>query len=55
MGTVANMVAVLLLITLPYVRPCDCGEFTLFCACSFGHQMVVPDDSKNTPEPMCPN
>lgn len=33
MATLLSLVAVVLLSVVPYVRPCSCGEFTLFCAC----------------------
>ncbi len=34
MATLLSLIAVALLSVVPYVRPCSCGDFTLFCACA---------------------
>ncbi|MBZ0135447.1 MAG: hypothetical protein K8I27_03610 [Planctomycetes bacterium] len=55
MMTVMNILAIALMTVIPYVRPCNCGEFTLFCKC--GSLVAIEDDgmdSCETPEPMCP-
>lgn len=33
MATFLSLIAITLLSVVPYVRPCSCGDFDLFCAC----------------------
>lgn len=46
MNLFANSIAVLLMVMVPYMRPCACGDFTLFCACEAAQAAEA--------EPMCP-
>ncbi len=52
MTLLANSLAVLLMTVVPFIRPCDCSDFTLFCHCAAesaeAHKLGDPA------EPQCP-
>jgi hypothetical protein len=56
MNLFANSIAVLLMVVVPYIRPCSCGDFTLFCHCDADARQAADVEARETPpEPKCPN
>ncbi|MCC6464911.1 MAG: hypothetical protein IT463_06170 [Planctomycetes bacterium] len=50
MSLAANLLAVALMILAPFVRPCGCEGFTLFCACT---GKVAAPEPKPEPRGCC--
>ncbi|MCF6229065.1 MAG: hypothetical protein L3J82_10510 [Planctomycetes bacterium] len=57
MAVFGNIIAVLLMVVVPYLRPCSCVEFTLLCQCGSVQIMDdVADKTADIPaEALCPN
>ena len=49
MGSALNILAAALMTFVPLLRPCDCGDFTLFCHCAIPAPSV-PDQAVGTHE-----
>lgn len=52
MSVALNMLAVALMVVLPFVRPCNCGDFTLWCQCDANAQAAAKSE---TEPPRCPH
>lgn len=52
MSVALNMLAVTLMVVLPFVRPCNCGDFTLWCQCEASAQAAAKAESE---PPRCPH
>ena len=52
MSVALNMLAVALMVVLPFVRPCNCGDFTLWCQCEANAQAAAKAESE---PPRCPH
>ena len=50
MHIVLNILAIVLLGVMPFVRPCACGEFTLWCNCEAASREIEEPRAA----PMCP-
>lgn len=48
MASVLNIIAAVLLAVVPLLRPCNCGDFTLFCPCAMPHSQLSGQDGGAT-------
>jgi hypothetical protein len=67
MVPIANILAVAVMVLAPFVQPCWCGDFTLFCECPTNISAIAPEcdctccetesTNEDSPErvPSCPD